>query len=72
MHEMDPDPQQQAKLRLARAAALVADIERSTLDRALAKVRRLKIAQVEEILQAGRDNRRDRIPAILHRALFRR
>ena len=70
MHEMAPD--REAKLKLARAAALVADIECTSLDAALIKVRKLKASQVAEILQAGRDDRRDRIPAILHKALFRR
>lgn len=64
--------EQQTKLRLARAAALVAGIEGTALMPALDKVRRLKPAQVEDVLQAGRDDRPDRIPAILHRALFRR
>lgn len=64
--------EQQTKLRLARAAALVAGIEGTALMAALDKVRRLKPAQVEDVLQAGRDERPDRIPAILHRALFRR
>lgn len=64
--------EQQSRLRLARAAALVAGIEGSALMPALDKVRRLKPSQVDDVLQAGRDERPDRIPAILHRALFRR
>jgi hypothetical protein len=69
---MQTDTEQISRLRVARAAALVAGIEGTPLMPAVAKVKRLKPAQVEEILQAGRDERPDRIPAILHRALFRR